>query len=83
MNLQLQKKGFATAYATLGHIAYEHEKNTEKAVQYWLEGWKLRQDIDCAFNLGYLWFEGFYPNNSRNFVGIQNFFTLFGIYNFD
>ena len=61
-------KGFAKAFASLGHIAFEIEKDVNKAVQYWLEGWRKGKDLDCAFNLGSMWAEGLYPNASRNLV---------------
>lgn len=67
----LIQKGFSTAYAALGYHAFEIEKNKTKAALFWLQGWETKRDIDCAFNLGYLWSEGLFLNESKNLVIIH------------
>lgn len=62
------KMGHSTAFAALGYHAFEIEKNRTKAAYYWLEGWTSNRDVDCAFNLGYLWSEGLFLNESKNLV---------------
>jgi hypothetical protein len=58
----------SAAYATLGYIAYEIEKNKTKASIFWLKGYQIDRNIDCAHNLGFLWSNGHYMNYSRDLV---------------
>ena len=61
-------KGFSTSYAALGYHAFEIEKDSIKASLLWTEGWEKYKDIDCAFNLGYLWSVGLYMKEPADLV---------------
>jgi hypothetical protein len=62
------KKGHSTSYAALGYHAFEIEHNATKAAHYWNQGWEKYRDVDCAFNIGYLFYFGKFPNQPANLV---------------
>jgi hypothetical protein len=64
----LKSKGYSNAFFILGLYAFEIEENRSKAIHYWSIGWNEFNNDDCAYNLGCMWFNGMWPNETQDIV---------------